>query len=211
MDVLRAAAPYLAYGFATIVGGTSRIRWEGAEHLRAVKKGGKGFIYAFWHQRQILFTYTHRSQGAHVMVSRSRDGEIIARTMRLSGIGAVRGSSSRGASAATREMLDLLARGRPIGITPDGPRGPARTVKTGVLYLALKSGCPILPITNAVSRRIVFRKAWDDCHLPLPLSTACVAHGAPMRVRAGDDIQRKAAELKETLDRITAEADRLVS
>ena len=103
----------------SLVGATSRVRWSGLEHLRGCRGGG--FIYAFWHQRQVLFTYTHRSRDISVLVSRSRDGEVIAETMRLSGIPAVRGSSSRGAASAARELLDVLAQRRMAAITPDGP------------------------------------------------------------------------------------------
>lgn len=210
MDPLRAAAPHLAYSFITLIGWTSRIRRHGLRHLKAAGAGGRGFIYTFWHQRQVIFTYTHRDVDAHVFVSRSKDGEIIARTMKLSRIGTVRGSSSRGASVATREALAILKSGRAVGITPDGPRGPARKVKSGVLYLAMRSGCPILPIASATSRRIVLRKAWDDFHVPLPFGRVCVTHGEPILVRPGDDLDRKARELKEVLDAITEDADRRV-
>ena len=210
MDVLRSAAPYLAYGFVTAVGLTSRVHWLGLEHLERLRASGSSWLYAFWHQRQVFFTYTHRHRGVYTLVSQSRDGEVIARVMSLSDIVAVRGSSSRGAAAATRELLDLAKEGRHVSITPDGPKGPARTVKPGILYLARESGLPIVPITNATSRRAELARAWDRFHIPLPFSRACVIHGAPIRVGAGDDLEAKARELRESLDRITAEADRFV-
>lgn len=209
MDPLRAAAPYLAYGFLTLVHRTSRLQWRGLEHLDAVRRNGS-FIYAFWHQRQVAFTFTHQGSPVPILVSRSRDGEIIAKTMALFAIPAVRGSSSRGASASAKEMLDLLASGTCVGITPDGPKGPARKVKEGAVYLAQKSGRPILPITNAASRKLTFEKAWDRFQVPLPFSRLCVAHGAPVRVGAGDDLSAKALELERVLDAITEEADAAV-
>lgn len=209
-EALRALLPPLAYAYLSAVGATSRVRWEGLEHLRGLQ--GKGFIYAFWHQRQAFFTWTHRGSklAPTVLVSRSRDGELIARAMRLSGIASVRGSSSRGASSAARELLEVLASGRPVGITPDGPKGPAREVKPGALYLALKSGCPILPIANALSRTLTIARAWDRFQVPLPFSRACVVHGPPLSVRPQDDLAAKAVELKRVLDETTARADRLV-
>lgn len=209
--MLRAAAPYLAYGFISLTGWTSRIRTVGGEHRAKLKKSGSGWIYAFWHQRQVLMTYTHRGDGAHILVSRSKDGEVIARVMELSGINAVRGSSSKGAAAATRELMDLAKAGRVIGFTPDGPRGPAREVKPGVLYLARESGLPILPLASATSRRVELRRAWDRFQIPLPFGRAAVVYAPPIRVAPEDDLEAKAAELKATLDRITAEADRLVA
>lgn len=208
-SALRRAAPYLAYSYMTLVGRTSSVRRLGLEHFEAARAGG-GFIYAFWHQRQVLLTYTHRGSGAQVLVSRSRDREVIAEAMRLSGIGAVRGSSSRGAAPAARELLELLSRGRVVGITPDGPRGPARRVKPGVLFLAQKSGRPILPIASASSRRLEFSRSWDRFQVPLPFSRLCVTHSPPIFVRPDDDIEAKAAELKASLDRATAQADSAV-
>lgn len=210
MGVLRGAVPYAAFCYVSLVGLTSPLTVEGTEHLAQAKAAG-GFIYAFWHQRQVFFTWTHRGCGATVLVSRSKDGELIARTMALSRIGAARGSSSRGGVAATKELLDLLASGKSVGITPDGPKGPARAVKPGVLALARLSGAPILPLSCATRRRVELRKAWDRFHVPLPFSRAALVHAPLIRVGPGDSDEAKAAELKEALDRATERADALVA
>ncbi|MBI5244766.1 MAG: lysophospholipid acyltransferase family protein [Elusimicrobia bacterium] len=207
MDLLRAAAPYLAYSYLTFVGKTSRVHWLGLDHVEALARFGRPFIYAFWHQRQALFTYTHRGIDGSVLVSRSRDGEIIAETMRLSAIPCVRGSSSRRAAESAKELLDILAAGRCAGITPDGPKGPARKVKDGAVFLAMKSGCALLPITNAASRVFIVERAWDRFQLPLPFSRICVHHGTPIFVRPDDDPKKKAQELENSLNAITEEAD----
>lgn len=208
--LLRGLAPYLAYSFISFIGYTSRIRYHGLEHLLKVRRPNEGYIYTFWHQRQVLFTWIHRDLGASALVSRSRDGEIIAKTMRLSRIGAVRGSSSRGGAHAMREMADLLASGRPVGMTPDGPKGPARKIKKGVLYLAQKSGCPILPLTNATTRKISIRKAWDQYQFPLPFSRVHVYYGRPVFIGPNDDLDAKGAEIERILNEITEKADALV-
>lgn len=209
--MLRRLVPYLAYAYVSFVGWTTRlttVRGEVRERLRAENRR---FIYAFWHQRQVYFTYTHRGVGAAVLVSRSKDGEMIAKTMLLSDIGAVRGSSSRGGAAATRELMTALQSGLDIGITPDGPKGPRCEVKEGVIFLAQKLGAPILPLTNALSRRLEIKRAWDRFHVPLPFGRAAVVYGKPIEVGAHDDTASKALELKEALDRLTEEAERLVS
>lgn len=208
--MLRKLIPYAVYSIVSFVGWTTSLRWVGLQHKKAAQKGGKGYIFTFWHQRQVYFTYTHRGEPAHVLVSRSKDGEMIAETMRLSNIGAVRGSSSRRAAGATRELADILDKGEAIGITPDGPKGPGRQVKPGVLFLAQKTGAAILPISNAVSNTFEVSKAWDRFHIPLPLSRAVVVYGEPLSVAEGDDFDEKARILKERLDAITDEADRLV-
>lgn len=209
--MFRALVPYLVYGYVTLVGWTTRQRVLRGDIPRKVHDEGRRFIYAFWHQRQVFFTWSHRNVEAAVLVSKSKDGEMIARTMELSRIGAVRGSSSRGGAAAAREMVEILRGGRDVGITPDGPRGPAREVKEGVLRVAQLSGMPILPIANALSRRVEIAKAWDRFQIPLPFGRSVVIYGEPIRVAEGDDLAAKAAELKAAMDALTAEADRLVS
>lgn len=204
---MRALVPYLAYAYVTFVGWTTRLTVRNASVPRGLHDQGRRFIYAFWHQRQVYFTWTHRDVGASVLVSRSKDGDIIAETMRLSRIGAVRGSSSRGGVAATLALVDSLKSGLDIGITPDGPKGPAREVKDGVLFMARSMKAPIVPITNALSNRFQVEKAWDKFQLPLPFGRAVVVYGEPIEVLEGDDFRAKAAELKAALDRITAEAD----
>ncbi len=207
MSLLRSAVPYLAYSYITLVGRTTRLRWRGREHPQALRRAGRRFIYAFWHQRQVFFTWTHRGEPISVLVSRSRDGELIARTMALSGIRASRGSSSRGGAAGLRDMMAVMAEGFDVGFTPDGPKGPARQVKEGVIFLAQKLGAPIVPITNGVSRKLEFPRSWDRFQVPLPFSRAVVVCAPPIEVGPGDDPAAKAEELRRALEEITAQAD----
>lgn len=209
--MLRRLVPYLAYAYVSFVGLTNRLTTVRGEIRDGFKARDERFIYAFWHQRQVYFTWAHRGVGAAVLVSRSKDGEMIAETMRLSDIGAVRGSSSRGGAAAVRELMEVLQSGLDIGITPDGPKGPAREVKDGAVFLAQKLGVPLVPVTNALSRKLEIKKAWDRFQVPLPFGRAYVVYGEPIVVGPDDDPVTKAAELKAALDRITAEADALAA
>ena len=208
--MLRKLVPYLVYSYVTFVGWTTRLRTVGADIPEGIHAGGERYIYAFWHQRQVFFTWSHRDCEAAVLVSKSKDGEMIAQTMRLSRIDAVRGSSSRGGASAAREMVEILRSGKDAGITPDGPKGPARQVKEGAVRVAQLSGAPIVPIGNALSNKLEFAKAWDRFQIPLPFGRAVVIYGTPVRVGPNDDLAAKALELKAGLDRITDEADRLV-
>jgi lysophospholipid acyltransferase (LPLAT)-like uncharacterized protein len=205
---VRALIPYLAYSYVTLVGLTTRFRFRGQEHRDRLRAANRRFIYAFWHQRQVIFTWTHRGDPADTLVSRSKDGELIARTMELSRMGAKRGSSTRGGAVAARELIESVESGRDIAITPDGPKGPAREVKDGVIFLAQKLGVPILPLSCALSRRVEFAKAWDKFQVPLPFGRAVIRYAEPIAVGPHDDAKAKAAELKAALDRITQEAER---
>lgn len=209
--ILRALVPYLAYAYSTLLRLTTRVQTVRGDIRARLRAEDERFIYAFWHQRQVFFTVTHRRDKVSILISRSKDGEMIAETIRLCGVASVRGSSSRGASEAVRSLMEALRSGLDIGLTPDGPKGPARQVKEGVLFLAQKLGVPILPITSAQSNRLVLTKTWDHFHIPLPFGRGAVVYGQPILIGLGDDLKAKAAELKANLDAITLEAEALVA
>ncbi|MBI4056904.1 MAG: lysophospholipid acyltransferase family protein [Elusimicrobia bacterium] len=208
--MLKALIPYLGYFYIWIVGKTSRITWKGSEIPRNLESQGINFVYAFWHSRQFFFVYSHRHQPVSILVSSSRDGEYIAKMLELSGMKTVRGSSTRGGSKALKELVDHARQGNHLGITPDGPRGPAREVKQGVLFLAQKLGLSIIPITYAAKRKMVFG-SWDKIHLPLPCNRIVIAHGTPIQMSSQDSLEEKSQELKMALDHITRQADEMVS
>ncbi|NNN06734.1 MAG: lysophospholipid acyltransferase family protein [Elusimicrobia bacterium] len=208
---LRGLVPYLAFAYAVLLSLTIRVKTVRDGFRADLRSKDRRFIYAFWHQRQAFFTVTHRGEKVSILISRSRDGDMIADTIRLCGVASVRGSSTRGAAGAVRAMMEALGAGLDVGITPDGPKGPAREVKEGVLFLAQKLGLPILPVTNAQSHKIVLVRAWDRFHIPLPFGRGAVVYGEPLLVGPDDDLRAKAAELKSRLDAITLEAEALVA
>jgi lysophospholipid acyltransferase (LPLAT)-like uncharacterized protein len=212
VPVIRFLAPYLAYLLSTFIKLTTKLTIVRGEIRERLREKDRRFIYAFWHQRQVFFTVSHRGDKMSVLISKSADGELIAKTILLCcGVTAVRGSTSRGASDAVRAMIKALRSGLDLGITPDGPKGPKEEIKEGVMYLAQKLKVPILPITNAQSNRLVFKKSWDQFQVPLPFGRSVVVYGEPIEVGPEDDLKAKAAELKLALDRITAEAEAFVA
>lgn len=212
MALLRFLVPYLGYLFSSFIKLTTRLTIVRGEIRDRLRRDNRRFIYAFWHQRQVFFTVSHRGDKMSVLVSKSVDGEMIAETIRLCcGVAAIRGSSSRGASEGVRAMIRALRSGLDLGITPDGPKGPRGEIKEGVMYLAQKLGVPILPITNAQSNRIVLKRSWDQFQIPLPFGRSVVVYGEPIEVGPDDDLASRSAELKRSLDAITSEAEALVA
>ena len=210
--MFRRAAPYLAYLYLSLVKWTTRLETLGEEKRALLRAKNQRFIYAFWHNQQMFFTTSHRGDNLSVLVSLSRDGEMIAKVMSLSKIRASRGSSSKNASAALKEMMRLTEEGWDLGITPDGPKGPKEEVKRGGVFLAQKLGIPILPTANFLSRKIVLRRSWDQYQVPLPCGRAAIAYGKPVWVGPDDDLDLKARELAEELSRASLEAqDRVQS
>jgi len=202
----------LARGMIRALGRTLRLQPLGSEHLeqaRTVSPTGK-VIFAFWHGRQFGLVYAWRDRDVAVMSSLSRDGTL--QGMILGGLGyhIVRGSSSRGAVRGLVGMIRSVRESRDAAFAVDGPRGPYHEVKPGVLYVAAKTGLPIVPITSAMRRARVFEKAWDRYILPYLFTRGVVRYGPALFVPEDADEDALIAltrELGQRIDAITQEAD----
>jgi lysophospholipid acyltransferase (LPLAT)-like uncharacterized protein len=152
------------------------------EPWRRLRASGQPFVFAFWHGQMLPLLYQHRGEGVAVLISEHGDGEIIAQIALGLGYGTVRGSTSRGATRALVEMARAIDAGSELAITPDGPRGPARSVASGVLAVAHRSGAPIVPI-GVWARRGWHLKSWDRFLIPRPFTRVQIAYGDPIAVR----------------------------
>lgn len=126
-----------------------------------------------WHGEQLGLLIAHRHVPMRVLVSRSRDGELAAGTLRRLGVGVVRGSTSSGGFAALREGVKLLERGISVAVLADGPRGPRHGVAPGAAALSSLSGRPMVCLRAAPGRAIRLG-SWDRFEIPIPLTTLTV-------------------------------------
>lgn len=205
---MAAVIPWLAAGMIRALRATVRIRHHGDGTQRGREERGERFILAFWHRHLLLMPYAYRGRRISVLVSQSRDGELIASTVARFGIDASRGSSSRGGAAGMRSLLRKAEEGFDLAFTPDGPRGPAAEVQPGVILAAAATGFPIQPVALAASRARRLR-SWDRFVVPLPFSTVHFVYGEPLTVPRRGDLDAAAAELKRRLDAAEAKAERL--
>jgi lysophospholipid acyltransferase (LPLAT)-like uncharacterized protein len=179
---LRRVACWLVYHYIRLVYLTNRWSVEGEDRPRQLSGEGRSFIVAFWHGRLLMMPLAwHGLVPFHMLISAHRDGRIIAGAMTYFGIETVAGSTSRGGSTALRAMLKRLKEGGCVGITPDGPRGPAMTASIGIVNVARLARVPILPLTYATSRRRVLR-TWDCFHLALPFGRGVYLWGDPIEI-----------------------------
>jgi lysophospholipid acyltransferase (LPLAT)-like uncharacterized protein len=200
-------ASYLAI---SLIGRTLRysISWEEAPS-QADATYEKMVIYCFWHRAVFAGSWLWRKAGAAVMVSRSFDGEFIARTIERLGFVAVRGSSSRGGASALLGLKHQLERGKPVVFTIDGPRGPKYVAKPGPVLLSRASAAPIAAFYVAVSDAWVL-KTWDALMIPKPFSKALVRFSAKIRVSAeadGEQMAESHRQLQIALERVTRFAE----
>lgn len=147
------------------------------------KTGQKSFIFAIWHQNTILGLLMGRRFPLIVIVSQSKDGELISKVNHFLGARSVRGSSSKGGKEAKDQLIGALKKGEGHGaITVDGPRGPIHIPKPGVVDIARQSGVPIIPFIPVAEKCWVFTKSWDQFRMPKPFSKVAVVFGKPIWV-----------------------------
>lgn len=139
-------------------------------------------IWACWHGQQLVAFYFFRRRGTGILSSLSRDGDYSSSILRLFGWHIVRGSSTRGGARGLRELLRHLRAGGELGLTPDGPQGPSFHIEPGILYLAAKTGAPVIPFAVA-ARPGWTAPSWDRFLVPLPFAHCTVFFGRPFYVR----------------------------
>jgi lysophospholipid acyltransferase (LPLAT)-like uncharacterized protein len=190
---------------------TVRTRLLNDAGLYARWRAGERLIVAFWHEQLVLMPcFEWWPPRVCIMISQHRDGELIARAVRPLGIEAVRGSSTRGGKGALRQILRAYQDGASLAWTPDGPRGPRRQAKLGIVQTARATGAIIVPVAAAARghRRL---GSWDRMVLPYPFTRITFVVGAPIRVAADADdaaLETARAALERSLEeaRVHAEA-----
>jgi hypothetical protein len=188
---------------------TLRTREYGLERVEAAKKDGHSLVFAGWHNELFTYLTARGDKSLATIVSRSRDGEYLARVLNNLGLATARGSSSRGGMRAMVEAVRIMRDGRDAIITVDGPKGPRHVVKDGVIYLACKTGALIVPVRGLCSFKKIFRRAWDRFELPLPGARCRVVYGEPYAVSGGKPdkamLERETVRLREKMDALGEE------
>ena len=180
-----------------------RIHVEGEEALRAHLAAGGRIVLSSWHQRFYGGIGYFARYHPVIMISQSRDGEVIARLVELLGWTAARGSSTRGGRDALATLIDELRHRQVAGHIVDGPRGPARKIKPGIAVLAQRTGAYIVPVYVAYARAWEAR-SWDRFQIPRPFSSVLIRFGPPLEVPpalSGEGLERWCADLDLVFER----------
>ena len=174
--------PFLAGKLLRLVGGTLRVRHEGEDRLRALLASGRPVILYGLHGHLMVGSCDLGRYRPYVMISQSRDGERIARTVEQVGFRPVRGSSSRGGMRALLQAVRLLNGPVVCCHIVDGPRGPRGEVKPGLILMAQRSGAAIIAVLYGVDRKWVARKSWDRMQIPKPFGRVIARYLPPRDV-----------------------------
>ncbi len=196
----------IAFGHRLLQIWARTLRFEIEDRANVVRTPpNERYIGALWHNRLLLLPfvikrYLPERRGA-ALISGSRDGALLADLVERFQFDVVRGSSSKKGASAIRQLAEVIANGKDVVITPDGPRGPAYELGQGIVYLAQQSGAEVVPINLEYSScwRV---KSWDRFILPKPFSKVRVIFGAPHRVAStstDEEFERERRRLQEAM------------
>jgi len=209
---LHRCAPLAASLLVRFLCGTARLREFPVEFRPRHGDHDQPFIAVFWHSRLMFAAWYFSFYPSCAMISRHSDGELAAATVEKLGIRSARGSTTAGGTNALRQLLQMIKEGLNAGITPDGPRGPARSLRDGVISLGQLSQRPIIPVSFA-ARPAIRLKSWDRFLVPLPFSRASLVFGEPIYVPRKLDAQARElyrTRVEKELNRVTDLSDDLV-
>jgi lysophospholipid acyltransferase (LPLAT)-like uncharacterized protein len=162
-----------------------RIATVDESHWRALYEARRPHVFLLWHEVLLPLLWQHRHQSIAIVVSEARDGQYLADFAASLGYRTVRGSSTRGAARALLGAVRELLAGHAVAFTPDGPRGPRRELKPGVVAAAQRGGATIVPL-HAEADRAWRLHSWDRFMIPKPGARVRIVYGRPFEVGPGD-------------------------
>jgi len=195
---------FLLYRLIRLYALTFRLTVENERAWMDILEGGGRVLICTWHQQFFAAIRHFKNYAAYepaLMISRSRDGDVIAGVARRSGWFPVRGSSSRGGEEALAEMVERLQLTRLAGHVVDGPRGPAGRVKTGLIRLAQAADAVIAPFSVSADRAWTMN-SWDRFMIPKPFARVRLRFQPPIRLEpatTGEEMEVQRLMVEQTM------------
>jgi lysophospholipid acyltransferase (LPLAT)-like uncharacterized protein len=173
---------------------------EGRELARSATRARVAFVV--WHEALLPLMWLHRNEGAAIVVSEARDGQYLADFAEAAGYEMIRGSSTRGGARALLAGVRVLEAGGTLAMTPDGPRGPRREMKPGILAAAARSGATLITV-HAEADRAWRLNSWDQFMIPKPFARVRVCYGMPFTVGTEADAEARAMDrIRNSMDEV---------
>jgi lysophospholipid acyltransferase (LPLAT)-like uncharacterized protein len=196
---------------------TMRWRIENRGPVDAAVASPDGYIACFWHGRIALAVACRcvlKQKPRRVLISRSPDGEFIAKTVQRLSFPAIRASAGRSMrnSAAFRDAMRFIDAGGVVAVTPDGPRGPAEEMPIGPVMMARVRGTPVFLCGLAATPSLTL-KSWDKTKVPLPFARGCMVFEGPLQVTRDESaasMETIRADWQDRLNAAQARAEALV-
>jgi len=201
------AARLLAGPLLRLLALSWRVRTVHEERWRPLYDARRPHVFLLWHEALLPLLWQHRAQAIAIVVSAARDGQYLADFAVSLGYRTVRGSSTRGAARALLGAVRELQEGHAVAFTPDGPRGPRRELKPGVVAAAQRGHATVVPL-HAEADRAWRLHSWDRFMIPKPGARITITYGRPFEVPPGDaGLHQGLAEAAARLEEIAGTGD----
>lgn len=180
-DTLRFFGHFILVHLVNVLCKTLRITEKNKSVIDELEKSNRNYVLAFWHGSMLLPWYIHRGKRMIALISKSKDGDLLARVLKNWKYGVIRGSSSTGGDVALGIMVDYGKNKHSITITPDGPRGPRHKLKAGAVIAAKKSGLPLILAGVGIEKKRSLN-SWDKFSVPNFFTKVGVIYSEPVYV-----------------------------
>ena len=207
-NILRFWGNHVLSFFIDLLCKSLKISFENRDSIDHLAKENKNYVAAFWHGTMLIPWYIFRNTNFSAIVSKSKDGEILARQLKKWNYEVARGSSHKGGKAALELLINKAAKGRSIAITPDGPTGPPHKMKAGAVITAKKAKIPLLMVGVGIENKIAL-KSWDKFQIPKPFSRVKVIFSEPEWFNESltrDEVSAKINDCERTLNELQLKA-----
>jgi len=199
---LTAPARYLGVPLIRSLASSWRIHLIHEDRWRPLYQARRPHVFLLWHEALLPLLWQHRNQNIAIVVSEAREGRYLSDLAASLGYRSLPGSSTRGGARALLGAVRELHAGHAVAFTPDGPRGPRRELKPGVIAAAQRGEAQIVPL-HADSDRAWRLHSWDRFMIPKPFARVRITYGQPFEVAPGE------VGFAEGLERATAELDQV--
>lgn len=204
------ASIVLRLWFLTVRVDHRRVVEEATPYVRP--QGKTRYAFCMWHDGIAIAVFSMRTWFLSGLISQHRDGGYLADAARVAGIQPVRGSASRGGAEAVSQLLEMPE--MHLAMTPDGPRGPRRVMKEGIVYIASRSGRPVVPTAITAGPAWRIQGNWTDLLLPKPFGRVLLIAGRPIdipRELSRDHFAEYTRLIQAEMDRLDDVAERILA
>ena len=190
---------FLSSGLLKFCYWTNRWTVRGRENYQELLAQGHSIIFFAWHGQLLSVTYDLAKENFHAIAGTHKDAELISQIATRWGWSMLRGSSKDKGEVAYKDMIRILKQdGNAVFITPDGPTGPARIPKPGVIRAAQATGTAIIPISVHSTRRWGFTN-WDTFYVEKPFGRIFMKYGTPLFFRKDEDFDTCSQKLIKSI------------
>lgn len=207
-NTLRFLGNYFLYSGISLLCRSLKINFRNREAMDKLLSQNKNFVLAFWHGSMLIPWYINKDRNFSALVSRSKDGTLLDRVLSKWNYQVVRGSSNEGGSAALKSLVQIANSGRPIAITPDGPKGPCHKLKAGAVVVAKKAGIPLVLLGVGLKDKRTLR-SWDKFEVPKFFTHVNLVFSDPICIDAElsyEETSRLIEECEQKLNELQKEA-----